>query len=402
MGFYINNSKYSKLNVWVNNFVQIVKFYLFEWKFKMPLIVILSAISALACKELKEPVPVNEADKEEAKEIAPVDRGDVFTNIFDDIILKQYEVFNDKAKSFLEDVDEFKEEPTLSSLESLQEQWKEYKLVWEGIEIYDIGYIADNFLHNRIDKYPTNVKFIEKNLSEGKTLDNNFVDNSGSTTVGLPVLEYLLFKGESQNEILAHFTSDTNNHHYLDYVSSLSGNLAEKSEEILTELKKERNTWILNEGENTLNELINSQISILEEIRGTKLDKPLGSANGGNPDPEIVESPYANASFDAIRFNLYSLKLNMEADTSKSNLYDLLNYIQRDEDNKLVNKIQDALEASLVTLGAFSNPLKVEVVNNTTGVEKLSEEIGVLLVAIKVDLANLLGVTVVFNDNDGD
>ncbi|MEL6717472.1 MAG: imelysin family protein [Bacteroidota bacterium] len=348
----------------------------------------------------------NEMEEMEVEQVLPVDRVAMLTNIFDNAAAPAYEIFEAETDKLLEAANVFRENANAANLQALQTQWLNTKLAWEATEIYDISPIDDLFLHNKIDKYPINQKFVEKNLDkDAEVIDESLVENSGSTTKGLPVLEYLLFRSEAGDDILTQFTESTRATQYVNYVVALCQNLKTQAALVKTEFSKIREEFINNtiDGINgSVNNLANVQVGLIEEILRAKINKPLGNEDVGIPQPQKVETPYANVSLQAIRQNLVGLRNSFVGDESKANLYALLDEVHTGNEEKLSATIAKAFEDSIKEIDQLEGSIAELVNSNPDQLNSLGEAITRLGVAVKVDMANQLGLTIVFNDTDGD
>jgi predicted lipoprotein len=364
-------------------------------------------ISFFACNK-NEIVPDNTGKEPEPPVVTPpkpVERKAVLTNIFDNALVPAYEQFALEAVTFHNSILNFNSDSNLENLEKVQAQWLQTKLAWEQAEIYDIGSLNDNFAHNRIDKYPAKYSFLEANLNQETAIDEAFVNNSGSTAKGLPAIEYLVFRFENKDSILYQFTNHASAYQYKNYLTALAKNLISQSEVLQVAIEKERDLFINNTGEglNTaLNDWVNAQISLLEEVISSKINKPLGLNSGGEIDLDKLESPFAKTSLDAIKANLIGLQISMKADTNQVNIYDLLDDIEVNEPILLSTSIEKSFLKNLEKIDAFDQSLFLQLQNDKEKVMDLAISLKELLVLIKVDMVSWLGITVVFNDNDGD
>ncbi|MEM9822388.1 MAG: imelysin family protein [Bacteroidota bacterium] len=337
---------------------------------------------------------------------APVDRVAMLTNIYDNAAIPAHDAFLAEATKLLETATAFRDNANAANLETVQMQWQSTKLAWELVEVYDIDPIDDQFLHNKIDKYPLNQNFVESSLdSDPGSIDETLVENSGSTTKGLPVIEYLLFRAEDGNEVLTQFTTGPRAPQYLNYLLALSQNLLTQAGVLKSEFSSIRADFINNtvDGSNgSLNNLANAQVGLIEEILGDKINRPLGGDSNGIPVPEKVETPFAQISLPAIRQNLVSLRESFVGDESQVNLYALFDEVHMGDGDKLSATIATAFENCLNEVDQLNDSVAALVTNNPDALDPLVEAITRLGIAIKVDMANQLGLTIVFNDTDGD
>ena len=72
------------------------------------------------------------------------------------------------------------------------------------------------------------------------------------------------------------------------------------------------------------------------------------------------------------------------------------------EGQPLSAAITEQTESALAALAAIEQSLSVAVVEDPDAVRTLYDEVKALLVLVKSDMANHLGITITFSDNDGD
>ena len=121
------------------------------------------------------------------------DRKAMFRDITQNVILPAHEAFVSESALLVQKVHAFQAEPTVEKLEALQAQWKQVSLAWKACELFELGPVQEVFIHNLIHKWPTNPKLIEEHLASADSIDQDLIDSIGSTSKGLPAIEYLIF-----------------------------------------------------------------------------------------------------------------------------------------------------------------------------------------------------------------
>ncbi|HMR67574.1 MAG TPA: imelysin family protein, partial [Anaerolineae bacterium] len=258
-------------------------------------------------------------------------------------------------------------------------------------------------LHTPIKKWPINTSFIEKFITEETDpIDEPFIESIGSTSKGLTAIEYLIFSAPPA-ETVAALTAEPRR---LAYLVALTENLARKARELeavwLPEGDNQAQAFIEadfsgNDVQGSLNMLVNEMIAALETTTNSRLNYPR-KGTYGTPQPEAVESPYAQYSGPLIGANLRGVQ-----QTFNAGLAGYLDFLQSDQsDQPLSATINAQFEQAVLAVEAISPSLQVAVADDPATVEQAYNEVRALLVLFKVDLANQMGVTVTFSDNDGD
>lgn len=302
----------------------------------------------------------------------------------------------------------FQTEPTAANLEALQNEWRAASDLWQMAQLYEFDRMM--VLHNQIAKTPTDEEFIEDVLARGLTgLDEDFVESVGSTAKGLPAIEYFVFDSMGDDEaVLAQLSNEPAR---LEYMVGAADNLHSKAQEVqaywLPEGNGYANTFINADGggetfNSSVSMLTNQMVAVLEIAIREKLGRPLGAATGEGVQPAFVEAGLSGHSLAHIRRNVESVE---QACTGGAGLGldDYLDYLGAEiEGRPLSEAIAEQFSATYAALDAVEPPLATAVVEDTASVQSAYDELRQLLILIKVDMANQLGVTITFNDSDGD
>jgi len=345
---------------------------------------------------------------ENTPEIKSLDREVVLQNIGENVIIPFHQDFQKECQKLYEVSEVFQNNPSENQLLEAQNQWKVTQATWKKCEIFEFGTARDLFMHNKIGKWKTNTGFIERNLNGSETLDANFVQNSGSTSKGLPAIEFLLFgeiSSDSTQKQLESFTTTPIAERKRQYLTAMTTDLLKQSTELQQVWQNEIPTFqskTENGIQGSLNVLVNAQISLLEEVVNSKLGKPLGKDNGGIPTPERAEAFRSKFSLDLIQANLEGVQASFQGteDMGLSQLQELRNYKQNGE--LLYENIDNQFNMCFAEFEKLQKPLSEMVIAEPEKLEDFYIATRDLLILFKVDLASALSITVTFNDNDGD
>jgi len=345
---------------------------------------------------------------EDSPEVKSLDREVVLQNIGENVVVPFHQDFQKECQNLHEITKTFQNNPSEDQLLEVQNQWKATQTAWKKCEIFEFGTARDLFMHNKIGKWETNTGFIEQNLGGSETLDANFVQNSGSTSKGLPAIEFLLFGKTASNSVqkqLESFISTPTAARKRQYLMAMTADLLTQSTELQQVWQGEISDFQVkteNGIQGSLNILVNAQISLLEEVVNSKLGKPLGKDNGGIPNPEDAEAFRSGFSLDLIRANLEGVQASFQGTENMglSQLQELRNYKQNER--LLYENIDNQFNICFTEFGKLQKPLSEMVTTEPEKLEDFYTATRDLLVLFKVDLASALSITVTFNDNDGD
>ncbi len=340
---------------------------------------------------------------EEAEEefVDNYNRTELFTNLSTENITSALTELQSSADDLEQDIADFISDPTLSNLVSLQNSWKSVKVAWETYSLFNFGDPQDSFLHSRIDSWPTNTTGIESQVQSTSEVTHELVRVLGSNRIGLPALEFLLFlEGDSQ-AALDSFNVSANQTNRLAYLEGTGIELSDNVDDLVGEWGSYISTFNSSSQSGyigSLSELVNAQVALLEEMIQSKIGKPSGISTGA-VNVELAEAYRSETSLACLTANLTSLESSFNSSSGNS-LYGYLNFLQ--EGNSLSTNIANQFEMCHNKMEEIDPSLEDAVSNDTAGVQELYDELKELLVLMKVDASNRLGVTITFNDNDGD
>ena len=296
----------------------------------------------------------------------------------------------------------FRTNGTTADLKSAQEQWKAVQSVWKRLELYDLGAVANSFIAFEINRWPTDIERIEGHINGSEVLNEDFIASLGSSSKGIAAAEHLLFS--VQDHILD--ASSTYLQRRNEYLLAVVENLHSKALQLQTLWETHAVGFVqaLENGINgSQNQVINAMVSLIEEIIISKLGNPLGDTNGGTIVPERLEARLSAFSKEIVQQHLTALKRCYTGDFAltpfRVGFDDFLILIGSE---KLSDKISDQFAVCQTKLNDIEGSLEDALVSNPESVLALKYAFRDLLVLVKVDMANVLGSTITFNDNDGD
>lgn len=344
---------------------------------------------------------------------ASFDRRALLENITNQIAIPAHEAFVVAAVGLETAVTDFTANPTMPNLEAAQEAWRTAATARTSLLTFRLGLVDDSLLHNRLDNRPARSSFIEETIAGEVTIDDAFIESIGSSSIGLGALEYLLFDPEGGNTaVLLRYTEAENADRRGAYLQGAAHNLSLKAEALLQ-------VW-LPEGQNygqlfiaadmdggelqgSMNMLVNQMVADLEEILGTRLGKPTGNNSTGQARPDLVESPFAFWSLPRIQSTLEMMH-TIYSGGNALGFDDYLDFVEAKGEGEVpLSQVIDAqFETTLAAFAAIEGSLHTAVTDDREQVDAAYEAVRTLLVLLKADMANHLGVTLTFNDNDGD
>jgi predicted lipoprotein len=341
------------------------------------------------------------------------DRQVLLENITNQIAIPAHEAFVARAEELATAVTTFTANPTPETLTAVQDAWRAATVARTSLLTFRVGLVDDSLLHNRLDNRPARTTFIEETIGGTVTIDDAYIESIGSSSIGLGAMEYLLFDPEGGNEaVLARYTTAENADRRRAYLLAVAQNLPVKATALLQVWTPDGQNYAqafiaadMDGGElqGSMNMLVNQMISDLEEIITTRLGKPTGNTANGLARPDLVESPFAFWSLPRIKATLGTMHA-IYTGSDGAGFDDYLDFLgaQAADGTPLSQGIEAQFVTTLAAFEAIEGTLHTAVTDHPDQVNAAYEEVRTLLVLLKVDMANHLGVTLTFNDNDGD
>ncbi len=336
------------------------------------------------------------------------DRVALLDNMGRNIILPNYLSFYQRATDLKDVANNFAANPSMQNLENLQASWKAAALAWKNAEAINLGPVDQLFLKTSIDNWPTNTIAIEEALTTTTAIDNAYISSLGSSSKGLPAIEYLIFDLETGNQaILNAMVASTNRPVYLvalcENLQSLAMQLSAAwdpdSEDYL-------DTFIEADGKDvgsSINMLANNLIFLAEIVKNEKIGVPLGKKSLGELLPKNAEAWRSQSSLSFIQANLKTLK-SLYKGANGAGFDDYLNHINSRylQDEPLSEVIEAQFDNAIEAAEAISMPLTAALTQEKDKVELAFSEAQQLVILLKTDMMSSLGLLVTFSDNDGD
>jgi len=335
----------------------------------------------------------------------------MLNNYGNNLIIPSYE----SLKSSVDDLDAaagtFSTEPTPSNLSELQNELKTARLAWQDAAMYQFGPAEMNVLRAVLNTYPADTDKVNSNIESG---DYNLETLENRAAAGFPALGYLLHGiGDSNEEIVIQYTSDQNASNRMAYLQDNVDYIKESTDATL-------NAWLPDGGNyietflsddnagtdvgSSLGMMVNALVLHYERfMRDGKIGIPAGVRSAGVPRQEATESFYAGYSLELAIANLQAIKriyLGTGLNTGDGLGFEenLISLDAAGLSDDIINEIDEAIAA----LQDLNDPLSEQIESNNDPVLTAFQELQDVVVLLKADMASALGVTITFQDNDGD
>ena len=325
--------------------------------------------------------------------IGPVEYGDLFENLADNMIIPRYAKFQSNLLALQTGLSTF-DASDVQSLTFLQEQFNATYLSWQSVSAFEFGPAAEYSALLRINcnSFPANPFTIEENIQIG-TYNLDFPSNYQAK--GLPALDYLLFHAD-QNQLLIELNDPSRIAYLQDCLADMQGRV----DEVVNAWDSYRDIFISsygNDQSSSLSLIFNYFLYDYEQIKRNKFALPAGFATSfGIPismDTSKVEGLYSASSLELISANLRALEdiyLGVgENGIDGIGIYEILkayNAVSTVVEGDLSEAIANQFIICKELVNQFSNDLPYEIVNNISQVQEASNELQKMVPMIKNDM----------------
>lgn len=339
------------------------------------------------------------------------DREDMLANYGENIILPAYQALKTETTELSEAINQFTANPTAQTLATAQANFKEAYLAWQDVSVFHFGPAEEQMLRTNLNTYPTDTSQIKSNIASGSY---NFDISVNGPAKGLPAVDYLLF-GRSADNLLNLYTAApdaANRKKYLKDVMALINQHAQATYtawspsggNYLKTFKEAAGTTVGSSVGNLVNQL-NQEIDITKRY---KVYIPAGGLTSDIPIPGKTEAYFSGISLELLERNVSAQKRIFLGQTAQGTdgpgLADYLDHVDAryTNDQLLSTAISNQYDAVLAAIAAVQGPLSTAVTANQQAVQHIYSEFQKLIVLTKTDMPQALGVTISYQDNDGD
>jgi predicted lipoprotein len=306
-------------------------------------------------------------------------------------------------------------DPTEETLHAAQDAWRAARDPWKRSEAFLFGPASDLRTASAIDFWPARPDSVEQAITAAPDpIPLEHVASLGAAAKGLPALEYLLFDpiGGDAAILAALGAADVTATRRCAFAAALGAGIGQDAAALHEAWRPEGGNYVaqvadagsgtaaFESSQDGINQVVNSLVAILQQLSDMRLGAPLGAKAGGVPQPDEVESRFSDNSaadlIDAAR-GIEAVYLGRYEDRQGLGLSSLLA-----DDPALDEQIRAQIADVIAKVEALTLPLREAVQEDAAPVQAALDSVKALRRLIAVDLANVLGVSVTINDNDGD
>jgi uncharacterized protein len=325
-----------------------------------------------------------------------------------ELIVPLYADLEARSQALTASLDALCAAPAQPALDAARVAWSEARQPLKRAEVFNFGpYSRPEYrIGPQLDSWPARPDTVEELLAGQGPVDAATVAALGVWHKGMPVIEYLLYPPNADG------VTQLADPRRCEYLESVGAELVARAREIHLAWAPEgsdfagqlsgagRTSTAFRSLRDAFSEVVNRMGFTVENVRRDKLGTPLGTGAGGPPQPDAAESRFSGRSIADILDNLTGLEVLYFGDPSRS-MPGLERYAAERGQN-FDEQMTAALSASRAALQAIDMPLTAAVASEPARVQAASDRLGELQSLLQVDMIGALGLTLSFNDNDGD
>ncbi|MBM7113759.1 imelysin family protein [Archangium primigenium] len=328
----------------------------------------------------------------------------------EDTILPAYRDFDTRSATLATALDALDATPTEATLTQAQTAWRAVREPWGMLAVMSIGPSENLRTVSAVDQV-SSPSGIDSVLTSTTKLTVENVEQLGTNRKGMMALEYLLFDAkEGSAAVLARFTAEGEpGTRRRAYARALGEVLHNDATAVRTAWEPDGGDFVsrlANAGvssiryatqKDAVDEVVNRFISSVE-VAELKLSKPLGFETGGTVRPDEERSRRSDNSIADLRANVAGMERLWFGADGKSGLSGIV----ASTNKKLDGTVRADLSRLRGALEAIPPPLRTALLENRESVEAARAAFSTLRATLATEVVSNLGVTLKFNDNDGD
>jgi len=345
----------------------------------------------------------------EPPEESEFDRTAMLANIGNNIVVPAYVNLQASIATLEQATDAFVATPNMGTLTSAQAALKATRMAWQNANLFQFGPAESVTLRAALNTYPVDDDRVEANVASGNYALGSIADGAAG---GLPTMGYLLHSAEMA-DVVALYSTDADaegRRVYLqdnvDYIKSNVDTVVQQWQAtggnyIGTFLDADRAGTDVG---SALGMIINAMSLHYERfLRDGKIGIPAGVRSAGIPRPTATEALYGGYSAELVRANIEAVErlfLGIGLDgTDGIGLDEQLIALEAED---LTDDIKTTLTNIKAATNTVSDPLSADIEADRNRAVSVFTTMQQFVVLFKTDMTSVLGVSITYQDVDGD
>lgn len=339
------------------------------------------------------------------------DRQAMLVNWADNIIVPSYQSFADETGTLETAATNFSSNPDQQHLDSLRTQWYEAYKAWQHVASYQVGPAVDLRYRYNMNIYPVDTAGVHDNIAEG-SYDLSLPAEQDRQ--GFPALDYLLYGlGDTDQQILNHYTSHSNADGYQAYLTDVAGRMDSLTNVVLSEWQSGyREQFVQNSGSgsnSSVDMMVNDYIMYFEKVlRSGKIGIPAGRLSG-NTLPGHVEAYYRGDISKALFMEALDATQgffngrHVGSSGQGESLHSYLDYLEASKNGTDLQVLINArFDSARTQAEQLNDNFAEQIEQNNSAMLQVVDELQKNVVLMKVDMMQALNINVDYVDTDGD
>jgi predicted lipoprotein len=325
-----------------------------------------------------------------------------------EIIVPTYDEVVERTAALAAASRAFVANPAADTLAALQAAWRAARVPWKQTDAFRFGPLAMQSLGIAIDQVPVDPVKIDAELAGTATLDAAYIAGLGANKKGFHTIEYFIF-GADDAAVLVSLTTDSLAPRRIAYLAACTDELAATAVKL-------RDAWvgyaaqIADPGADnmdfptikaSIDALVNETVFQAEVVADARIGKPMGTATGGTPQPELQESGPSNNSVADMTETLVGIR-NIYFGTRTGEPGKGIGGLVAAASPATDRDVRAAFENAFAAIAAIPKPYTQALVDQRPEVMTAYTAVQDLQHVLATEVIATLGATLKFNDNDGD
>lgn len=324
---------------------------------------------------------------------------EVLSDLVRDVIAPDVRAVAQASKTLRESVAAFSAAPSASGLHRAREACRAALPVWKRAHCFRSGPMVETNALLRAAFWPARPSAIEGALAGTAAVDPESLEALGADAKGVYALEYLLFPLELDEQRRLAQLGGQGSERRRSLLDALARNVethANKANAALGDGTAYAQRFAAG-GQDSVSRLVNQMINSVETLAVSRLDLVLGLAQSRLLKPWEVEGWPSGTSHLLALAELTGVE-RLYGGAARAGLADLVRAVAPAIDERLEHRLSAAVSA----LRKLDAPLERVVVEKRPLLASALASTKALELALKVDVASALGVTLTFQTGDGD
>jgi predicted lipoprotein len=328
----------------------------------------------------------------------PRKREDVLSEIILDVVAPDTTKTADASQALAFATGTLSKTPTRAALAAARGAFHTALTAWKRAQCFRDGPMVETDALLRASFWPARPQAIEAALTAPRADAPSFVDELGVDAKGIFAIEHLLFPLNTDPERVLASLAESGARR-ARFVHALADNVAGCARKAATVLGDGAaySARFAQGGQQSVSRLVGQMVSTVEALLVHRLDLVLGLERSRMLKPAEVEGWPSGTSHTIALVELETTE-RLYGVEREGGLSELVRPVAPAIDDRVRERLGVALEA----VRKIHAPLERTVVSDRPALSAAAEATKALELALKVDLASALGVTVTFQSGDGD